>query len=297
MNWPWLFQENEAPISPLLRFGLVFVIMLAAIFFESRRPLREPTQPKHKRVLINLSVAMVAAITLKFTFYPIVMLVAYKSSAHRTGLLPALGITGPLGAAVSLLLLDWTLYYWHWLLHKIPFFWRFHNAHHIDLDLDSSTALRFHFGELAISTAFRSFQIVVFGISPFSLALFELLITSFAQFHHSNIRLPLNFEKGLCKILITPRLHGIHHSIVRSETDANFGTIFTWWDRIHRTFNNGVPQSQITIGVPSYRDSSEQSLWRILSVPFRGQREWKLPDGSVPARNTGSTRIKNELAP
>jgi sterol desaturase/sphingolipid hydroxylase (fatty acid hydroxylase superfamily) len=260
------------PMPPTSRLILLITIFGFAFLLEQYFPLRKTTQPKTQRLFINLGLATISALLLRLSFYPIVLFVAQWTTANEIGLLPGIGISGTAALLVSIVLLDGTLFHWHWMLHKIPFLWRFHNVHHMDLDLDSSTAFRFHFGELILSTAFRSAQIVVFGISPFALALFEILITSFAQFHHSNIRLPLIIERLLSRLIITPRLHGIHHSIVQRETDSNFGTIFSWWDYLHRTRIDNVPQTEIVIGVPSYRDPREQTLWKILWIPFRQRK-------------------------
>lgn len=274
----------ESPISPTFRLALVVGVLGVALILEWLYPLRRPTQPKQKRLLINLGLATISAAILRFSFYPVVMYMAFQTEAHQFGLLPAMGVSGTGALLLSIVLLDGTLFYWHWMLHKIPFLWRFHNVHHIDLDLDSSTAFRFHFGELALSTVFRSGQILVFGITPFNLALFELLITTFAQFHHGNFRLPLGVERLLARVTITPRLHGIHHSTVKSETDSNFGTIFSCWDYFHQTFKADVSQDEIVIGVPSYREPREQNLWHVLRMPFQRQRAWRYPNGTIPSR-------------
>ena len=185
---------------------------------------------------------------------------------------------------VGILLLDYTLYAWHWMNHRIPLLWRFHSAHHVDLDLDVSTAARFHFGELVFSAGFHSLQVLLIGVDPAALALFELLVTAAALLHHANVRLPERFEQRLQWLVVTPRMHGIHHSIVREETDSNFSTILSCWDRLHRTLCLNIPQSEITIGIPSYRDPSELTLWGSLMVPFRRPRPWALSSGEVPRR-------------
>lgn len=277
-------ESVSSPISPLLRGFVLIGILLIALILEAWRPLRKPTQNKRKRLFINFGLAASAALVLRFTFYPVVMGVAVFAESRQIGLMHYLPLSGLAGVALSIVALDWTLYYWHWMLHKFPFLWRFHNVHHVDLDLDTSTALRFHFGELVISAFYRSAQILVFGISPFTLVLFEMLITTFAQFHHSNVRLPIGFERLLSNAIITPRLHGVHHSIVRLETDSNFGTIFTVWDYLHGSLKANVPQDHITIGVPSYQDSRELGIYGTLSLPFRKQRSWRSPDGIEPKR-------------
>lgn len=103
-------------------------------------------------------------------------------------------------------------------------------------------------------------------------------------FHHSNWRLPIALERILNLIVVTPRMHGIHHSIVQRETNSNWGTIFCWWDKLHRTLRRDIPQGEVTIGVAAYRDERELTFGKLLALPFREQRPWRLPDGQQPDR-------------
>ena len=257
-----------------LRLGILILLFGTLLLFEARRPLRRATQPKGKRILVNFGVATIAALLLRFSLYPLVAALAAQVEARQYGLLQWLKLSQVVTMALAIVLLDWTFYYWHWMLHRISFLWRFHNAHHVDLDMDASTALRFHFGELAISTVYRSAQVVVLGISPLHLILFELLITAFALFHHANIRLPEKLERVLSRVIVTPRLHGIHHSTVRNQTDSNYSTILSVWDVLHRTLKKTVPQPAIIIGVPAYRNPHELGLIGTLTLPFRRRRPW-----------------------
>jgi sterol desaturase/sphingolipid hydroxylase (fatty acid hydroxylase superfamily) len=140
--------------------------------------------------------------------------------------------------------------------------------------MDVSTASRFHFGELILSVFFRAFQILIFGIDPIGLLIFETSITFFAFFHHSNFKLPLPFERALNKIIVTPRMHAIHHSQILKETDSNFSTILSFWDRPFKTLSLNIPQKDITIGVSSYREPKELLFSKLLILPFRKIRPW-----------------------
>jgi sterol desaturase/sphingolipid hydroxylase (fatty acid hydroxylase superfamily) len=186
------------------------------------------------------------------------------------------------------------------LVHRVPWLWRFHKVHHVDLDLDASTALRFHFGEMAISTIWRAAQVRALGVSPLALSVWQTALLLSILFHHSNVELPLALERRLGRFIVTPRMHGIHHSIVREETDSNWSSGLTIWDRLHGTLRLGIPQEEITIGVPSYRDPREVVLPEVLRMPFRKQRPtWCLPDGSRPVRATipqGERRSRELLA-
>ena len=130
-----------------------------------------------------------------------------------------------------------SFYYWHILNHKFPFFWRFHKVHHFDPDLDVSTGFRFHFGEVFFSTVFRVVQVSLIGVPFVTFAAYELVFRAGTLFHHSNLRLPIRFERRLNKLIVTPRMHGINHSQVRNETNSNFGVVFpqTYFHLSHKS--------------------------------------------------------------
>lgn len=173
---------------------------------------------------------------------------------------------------IGFLLLDFTFYYWHRLNHTLPFLWRFHNVHHIDVDLDVSTALRFHFGEITLSTLFRVLQLLVIGPSAGTFLIFETCFAVAAEFHHSNWRLPFRVERALNRVFVTPRMHGIHHSVIVQETDSNYSTIFSWWDRLNGSFRMITEAHTVTIGVAAYGDLADQGILRLLTLPFQKQR-------------------------
>ena len=187
---------------------------------------------------------------------------------------------------LGVLLLDLTFYYWHWLNHNLPLFWRFHSIHHIDPDLDVSTSFRFHFVEIVYSAPFRVVQVFILGISPLTYLIYEALFTCGTLFHHSNVRLPLTIERLLNRVIVTPRMHGIHHSTVRNETNSNYSVIFSWWDRFHKTLVLNVPQLSIKIGVPAYQAIKDNRFWALIITPFMKQREYdRDANGSYPRSN------------
>jgi sterol desaturase/sphingolipid hydroxylase (fatty acid hydroxylase superfamily) len=181
---------------------------------------------------------------------------------------------------LAFLLLDLSFYYWHRLNHTWPLLWRFHNVHHIDPDLDSTTAFRFHFGEIAYSTVFRVVQIAVIGPGAFAFVLYEGIFLAATVFHHSNVRLPPGTERLLSVFIVTPRMHGIHHSIIREETNSNFSVVLRLWDTLHRTLRLDINQNEIRIGVAAYATDKDNSVAQLLLLPFRKQRKyWQTPDG------------------
>ncbi len=263
------------------------VLVLAESFF----PLRTFTLPRLQRILRNLSLALIGFIVIKLIFLPFLLSFSNFIQEKKWGLLNQFELISWSKIILSVILMDMTLYFWHWANHKIPFLWRFHLVHHTDLEMDASTASRFHFGELVISVFFRGFQVLVFGIDPTSLIIFETAVTFFALFHHANIRLPISFERILNKVLVTPRMHAIHHSLVLEETDSNFSAIFSFWDRPIKTLRLNIPQNQIKIGVPNYQDSGQVTFINLLGMPFKKLRKWALKNGEVPVREASPLPI------
>jgi sterol desaturase/sphingolipid hydroxylase (fatty acid hydroxylase superfamily) len=155
------------------------------------------------------------------------------------------------------------------LTHRVPFLWRFHAVHHVDLDLDASTALRFHFGELAVSVPYRAAQIALLGVDAEALSYWQMFLSLSILFHHSNVRLPRDLESKLSWFLVTPRMHGIHHSNEPAEANTNWSSGLALWDHIHRTFRLDKPQQEICIGVKGIDTEERVRLPEILTQPFR----------------------------
>jgi sterol desaturase/sphingolipid hydroxylase (fatty acid hydroxylase superfamily) len=204
----------------------------------------------------------------------------------RFGLLQWIALPPALAFVVGVLLLDLSFYLWHLSNHRLPFLWRFHVVHHIDPDLDVSTAFRFHFGEVALSTGFRVVQILLVGASPLTIAIYELMFQANTLLQHSNVRLPIRVERFLNHVLVTPRMHGIHHSMVQRENTSNFSVVFAWWDRLLRTLRLNVPQQCIVIGIPAYDADADNATGALLLLPFHAQPDpWRRHDGTHPARD------------
>jgi sterol desaturase/sphingolipid hydroxylase (fatty acid hydroxylase superfamily) len=261
--------------------------MLAAFFVVERAfPLRRPRAPLFLRLVINFAVSGSAFLTAMIVVRPSALGTLAWTSRETFGLVRLVPGPGWAQFLVGIVLLDLSFYYWHVLNHKIPLLWRFHNVHHIDPDLDVSTGFRFHFGEVLMSTAFRVAQVTLIGPSFVMFAAYELVFQANTLFHHSNLRLPIRVERLLNAVLVTPRMHGVHHSQVRRETDSNFGVVFRWWDALHRTLRLNIPQSTIEIGVAGYSRPEDNRLWNALAMPFRPQRDyWRKDDGTVPQRD------------
>lgn len=264
-----------AGVAALALLGLgIFVL-------EKRRPLRRRTQPMAARTVRNLVLGATSMAVINWVEKPLTQPLATRAARDRKGLVQRLPLPAAARDALALLAMDYTIYLWHVATHRVPFLWRFHLVHHIDLDLDESTAVRFHAGEMAISIPYRAAQVALIGVSPRALSAWRGWLFLSVLFHHSNLRLPRRLENALSLVLTTPRMHGIHHSTVRGETDSNWSSGFSFWDRLHGTFRLDTPQDAIAIGVPAYRDPADTQIEPSLAMPFGRERNaWTpAPDG------------------
>ncbi|MBD3243979.1 MAG: sterol desaturase family protein [Chitinivibrionales bacterium] len=242
-----------------------FAVLLAA---ENAFPLRHRTRSRKRRYLANAGIAIAmgvaSAIEKRAVHAAGTRLNAWMSPVRGTVRVP-----GWLSVGLKFLAMDCAYYLWHRLNHVNGYFWRFHAVHHMDPDLDVTTALRFHFGEILHSTAFRTVQLTVAGPSPRLRTTFDTVFELCVLFHHSNLRLPPRIDRALNAVTVTPRMHGIHHSVVRDERNANYSAVFAWWDMLFGSLRLDIPQERLTIGVVPLPTYDTESVPTMLAKPFR----------------------------
>lgn len=194
----------------------------------------------------------------------VVVPISAFASDVAIGLRPAWW-SGSFGLLLDLLALELFIYWWHRANHEIPVLWRFHEIHHLDETLDTTSAFRFHFGEVFLSAIARGVVVIALTIPLTSVIIFETVLLLAALFHHSNVRLPRPLEQALSLVFITPSIHWVHHHAVRSDTDSNYGTLFSFWDRLFRSRSLSKRQPDMTIGVEHER---EKPLPALVLRPF-----------------------------
>ena len=267
----------------------VFLLLLA---LETLRPLRRLKRRRGARYVANGALTGLGFLTGMLAVRPAALRGALWDEQHSFGLLNLLGLPLWAQVAVGVLLMDLTFYYWHRLNHIRPLLWRFHNVHHADPDMDVTTSFRFHWGEVLYSTVFRLLQVFLIGVLPLTYVVYEVVFNTATMFHHSNLRLPVAWERRLNRVFVTPRMHGVHHSVVGPETNSNYSVIFSWWDRLNRSLKLNVGQSDIVIGVPGYLRPGDNRILPMLTLPFTRQRPyWCWPSGKA------SLRVKTAGAP
>jgi sterol desaturase/sphingolipid hydroxylase (fatty acid hydroxylase superfamily) len=218
-------------------------------FFDLFDRSAQPWRARLRHGATNLLIGVVNGLAIRFGFLTLWVYTMRWTSERSFGLLNWIGASPWLRFALVLLLLDLWTYWWHRLNHEIPWFWRFHRLHHTDRQMDVTTANRFHLGEITLSALFRIPVLALLGCRLEELALYELLLFAVVQFHHANIGLPARLDRALRTVIVTPHLHKVHHSVVVDHQHANYSSLFSWWDRVLRTFRLAPDLSRITFGV------------------------------------------------
>ncbi len=277
-------HQGPRPVA-LLPAALLAVAVAAIAIGERRAPARRQTQREPRRTLRNLALGALNMAVVSAVEAPVVRRLARRAEARRTGLAQRLPLPAWARDALAFLLMDYTIYVWHVLTHKVPALWRLHLVHHVDLDMDASTALRFHAADMVVSTPWRAAQVAILGASPRALRWWQGFFLLSVLFHHSNLRLPGRLDRLLTLVLTTPRMHEIHHTAVRDRTDSNWSSGLSVWDRLHGTFrlDPGRPDPSrvaVGMGVPGYRDPAEVAFGPTLRMPFGTQRDaWRAGAG------------------
>ncbi|MCF8478020.1 MAG: sterol desaturase family protein [Pseudolabrys sp.] len=187
------------------------------------------------------------------------------------GLFALLGLPYWAAFVLGVIALDLVIYTQHVVFHHVPLLWRLHRMHHADTDIDVTTGLRFHPLEILISLAIKIAAVAALGVPALAVVAFEVLLNATAMFNHSNVALPRWLDRPARWIIVTPQMHQVHHSIVRAETDSNFGFNLPWWDRMFGTYRAepAAGERGLVIGLPVFRDVAERGILRLLTQPFR----------------------------
>ncbi|MDH5297981.1 MAG: sterol desaturase family protein [Desulfobulbaceae bacterium] len=257
-------MEDLATMKPFLYWGgVVFFLLL-----ELRKSYRPDSVSKRQRWFANLPLSLVNGIVYHVLFTGTITLLLVNTGQNDQGLLNLVAMPSWLKVTMGVLLLDGSIYLWHLLNHVVPLLWRFHRVHHSDMNMDVSTANRFHMGEILLSGLVRLAVIHTFGIPLSAYLLFEILVNLSIQFHHSAIGVNHGFERLWALLFVPPFLHRIHHSVKIRERDANYGVILSLWDRMLGTLVTDVDQKGIVIGIGSHRDFPRLGFWRLMAMPF-----------------------------
>lgn len=254
----------------LLRFASFVSVFVLCALWEHKAQRKALTQNKAFRWLNNFSL-----LTLNSVFVALLMpILAFEAAtivqSNSWGLFNLMALPHPIELIICIVLLDLAIYLQHLLFHRVPMLWKLHRVHHADLDIDVTTGTRFHPIEIILSMWIKVAVVIALGVSPIAVVIFEIILNASAMFNHSNAKLPLSFDKWFRKLIVTPDMHRIHHSVIVRETHSNFGFFLSIWDIIFKTYRDqpSLGHTEVTIGVPEIRESKSQRLDKMLVQPF-----------------------------
>jgi sterol desaturase/sphingolipid hydroxylase (fatty acid hydroxylase superfamily) len=261
----------------LAAFAGVFSVMALWELLAPRRPW---AVGRASRWPSNLGILVADVLAVRLLLPTAAAGVALVAAERGFGLFHVIGLPFWLAAPIGFLALDLVIYGQHVMFHHVPWLWRLHRMHHADLDIDVTTGVRFHPVEILLSLVIKIATVALLGIPAAAVVCFEVVLNATSMFNHANASLPRWLDRVARLMLVTPDMHRVHHSILRQETDSNFGFNLPWWDRLFGTYR-AEPRAGhdgMTIGLPVFRDPGELRLDRLLTQPFRAPPE----DGDAP---------------
>jgi len=256
-----------------IRLGVFASVFAAMAACEILAPRRAQSIGRGRRWPSNLGVVVIDTLLVRLLFPATAVGVALLAEARGWGLFATLEL--PLWASIVLgvILLDLAIYLQHVLFHAVPALWRLHRMHHADLEFDVTTGTRFHPVEILLSMGIKLGVVAALGVPAVAVLIFEVLLNATSMFNHANVRIPKTVDRVLRWLVVTPDMHRVHHSIVRRETNSNFGFNLPWWDRLFGTYRDqpAAGHEGMTIGIEQFRDPRELRLDRMLIQPFHDQ--------------------------
>jgi sterol desaturase/sphingolipid hydroxylase (fatty acid hydroxylase superfamily) len=260
--------------EPSIRLGFFFGVFALVAVWEFISPRRRLTVSKKTRWLSNLGIVVLNTLLLRLLFPVAAVGVALFAQTNGWGLFNTIELAHWFAVLVSVVILDFMIWLQHVMVHALPLLWRLHRVHHADLDYDVTTGARFHPIEIILSMLIKFAVILLLGPPIVAVVIFEVLLNATAMFNHGNIRLPIEVDRILRWLVVTPDMHRVHHSVEDDETNSNFGFNLPWWDRIFGTYRDQPREGHqgMTIGIRKYRDPQQVSrLLGLLMMPFKGQ--------------------------
>lgn len=259
--------------ASFIRLSVFLGVFAVMAILEAYKPARQAVLDRKHRWVGNLAMVVAGAVVTRILLPTTLIGVSAWAHANGIGVFNVVdALPTALVVVVGVVLLDITIYWQHRLFHTIPLLWRVHKMHHADSHVDTTTGLRFHPIEIAISLGVKTAAVVIFGIPAAAIIIFEIALNGFALFNHANIRLPQKWDDRVGLVLITQRLHRIHHSQAKSESHSNYGFSVSWWDRLFNSFTSRAAHSDETLpigqkDVPASKENA--SFVALLLQPFK----------------------------
>ena len=267
-----LMSDLILSYEPHVRFGVFAAVLAAVVLWETLRPRRRRLQSRRLRWTNNLAIAALNTLAVRFLIPVAAVGVAVRMESIGWGLFH--WVDGPawLEIPIAVLILDLLIYAQHVLFHAVPVFWRLHRMHHADQDFDVTTGIRFHPVEILLSAGIKIGAVALLGPAALAVVIFEILLNATSLFNHANASLPERWDRSVRLLLVTPDMHRVHHSVLPTETNSNFGFNLPWWDRLFGTYRArpAAGYHGMTVGLERFRTDRDQWLDRLLLQPLDG---------------------------
>jgi sterol desaturase/sphingolipid hydroxylase (fatty acid hydroxylase superfamily) len=256
--------------EPWLRVGAFGGVLVLLLLLQELRPRRAGDSHGRRRQGTNLAIVVVDVLCVRLLIPLGATGTAIWADVHGYGLLQRWAGPPVLEGVAAFLALDALIYWQHRLFHRIPLFWRLHRMHHSDVAFDATTGVRFHPVEILLSMLIKMGAVVALGAPAVAVILFEIALNATSLFNHANLRLPLPADRALRRLIVTPDMHRVHHSVHREEHDSNYGFNLSWWDHIFRSYTDQPRDGHTTmqIGLSQFRGAPDQRLFSLLKQPL-----------------------------
>ncbi|HEX2942893.1 MAG TPA: sterol desaturase family protein [Rhodopila sp.] len=276
--------------EPMIRLSCFLGVLMMMMLWEVLAPRRPQAIGRLLRWPNNLGLVVLDTVLVRLLFPLAAVGMAFLAQNKGWGLFNLAHFPGWVAILAAVLLLDLIIYGQHVTFHAVPWLWRLHRMHHADLEFDVTTGLRFHPGEILLSMLIKLAAVLVLGAPPVAVLVFEVVLNATSMFNHGNVRLPSGLDRVLRRVLVTPEMHRVHHSIEQRETDSNFGFNLPWWDRLFGTYRvqPALGHTGMMIGIDRFREPRELWLHRMLVQPFLGGSR----NGTAPARRAMMTVLR-----
>ncbi|MBU1254461.1 MAG: sterol desaturase family protein [Alphaproteobacteria bacterium] len=264
-------MDPQSPLLTLIALAATALVFVALAVVELAAPRRRLRHRRSRRWITNLGLFALDTALVRLAVPLLMIGTAQLAEVRGWGLFNQLALPFWLELLLVLALLDLALFLQHWATHRVPLLWRLHQVHHADPDFDVTTAARFHPLEIALSMLYKMAVVAALGPAALAVFVFEVVFVAATVFVHANLSLPPALDRSARSAIVTPDMHRIHHSTLQRETNSNFGTMLSGWDRLFGTYRDRAQAGQdgLTIGLAEYQDRRPLGLWWSLVLPFR----------------------------
>lgn len=263
---------GQEPVIRLVLFAVIFLVLAAS---EAHFPRRVRSLSRWRRWPGNIGISALNTALIRLIFPATAVAFAGLAETRGWGLLQLMALPETAKIILAIIILDLIIYLQHVLFHAVPLLWRLHRMHHADPDFDVTTGSRFHPAEIMLSMGIKLMVIAALGAPAIAVLIFEIVLNGASMFNHANLKLPLQADRMLRRFIVTPDMHRVHHSIIPSETNSNFGFNVPWWDHLFGTYGSQpkLGHEAMTIGIGQFQSARGQRLDQMLVQPFLGGNE------------------------